>query len=141
MGLLGSGILSSALGGLGGGGFLSAGVAQERQSFSEETRRLLAQYEILKTQSLTLIETVKRLKQELRRLVEKVEVLRGEQQELIHKGKKSSEALEKARLSLGILRREHEAVLSRVEKLERARLKALTQKAQELKRSLQDSNP
>ncbi len=132
----------SALGGLGGGGFLPPpGMAQERQSFTEETRRVLAQYEILKAQSSTLIETIKSLKYEREILLEKVDILQSQQRDLVPKVKELSIALKQTRKTLGVLRLEHQAALARVEALEKARLEDLNAKMQELNRSSEKANP
>jgi chromosome segregation ATPase len=137
-------ILAGAVGLLGGGllgwVFLPTAGAEEQQAFSEEMRGLLAQYEILKTQSMTLSETVKSLEEERRRLIEEVGALR-KREDLIPKVKELSEALDQARQSLGILRTNYAAALARVEELERAQLKTLTQRTQELKRSLEEISP
>ncbi len=129
-GLLGSGVI--------GGRFLTAGAAQEAQSLSEETRMFLSQYEILKTQSLTLIDTVTSLKQDRRRLMEDEEALKKENRELAPKVKELLEALEQTRQALGVLRQQHAAALARVEELEQAQMKALTQEMQNLQRPLEN---
>lgn len=128
-------ILMGAIGFL-GSGLITLSFAQELESYSEATQRLFTQYEVLKTQSLTLIETVKNLKEERRRLMEELEVLGKENQDLIPKVKELSEALDQARQSLGVLRQQHAAALARVEALEQAQLKTLAQEMQDLQKSL-----
>lgn len=129
IGLLGSGVLAAWL--------ETASLAQELAPFSEATRMILAQYEVLKTQSLALIETVKSLRQDRQKLLAEVEALRKENQDLAPKVKELSAALEQARQSLEILRKVHVAALARVEELEQVQIRALTQEMQDLHRSVE----
>ena len=120
---------------------LSESLAQERRQFTDETRSLVEQYEILKVQSSILVETIKSLKYERENLLEKVEILQSQQRDVVPKVKELSIALQQARKTLGVLRLEHQAALARVEALEKARFEDLNAKMQELNRSLEKANP
>lgn len=72
-------VVIMALSLLGSGGFLPVSLAQDPpqadEPFSEEMERFVDQYEALKAQSLTLMETIKRLKEDRERLLAREKAL------------------------------------------------------------------
>lgn len=112
----------------GGGMPVTASRRVARDSIAGDTQRLLDEYEVLKIQSLTLIETVKALQHERDQLLDEVKTLTRERQvsqALAHEVKALSEALERSRQALATLRRAHGAALARAEQLEQANLQAM----------------
>lgn len=93
---------------------------------------LVAQYEILKTQSLSLIQTVRSLEQERQQLRAEVEMLRQENKVLAPQVRELSESLDATRRSLQTLRKQHAVAVARVEELQREQMRALMEQMKEL---------
>ena len=106
-------IVSGVLTNLGGGRFLTLGLAQQSDPFLEETERLLVQYEALKAKSLALIETVRSL-QEVR-------------DRLLAKEKASKEALDRSDKARQELETQYHALLDSVKNLPAGQGSAMTE--------------